>query len=382
MAICSHVNKRFKSSSEIKLPLEKLVESYVGVGGNVFKSFVLIYLELGFTRVSNDDARKLLPPLLKNIASRPVSQQMILFGIALPLFGLFTDHILMFDDPFGWRESPKDLHFLLSKFQDVLLYNVPSSGREVNALNNAKNAKTPITPLEKLPPGLSVNAVNFITNKLKAAWVMNHATVKLLKSQLLKFILTDKLIGKDVALEDKFILCTIGSQDSAHEVQFIGDGGLKRMAKPDFEEKSFIVRLYLLYQGFPASLAGQEYCRSCATSLLKQKVIEALLKSTLAANQLPQMVQVAFDALYGQENLPRLRNAGMSLVQWIAKMSKDEVIKPIGSVLLSGLLKLIGEASSSSNEILRGFAYEAVGLLSKRVPEIYEPDILINFFSA
>ena len=383
MAICSHINKRYKSATTIKLPLNSLVDLYCGQTGNTVKSFALIYLELGFPRGSNDEARTLLPLLLKNISSKPASQQMILFGISLPLFGLFTDHLLTLDDPFGFKTNPKDLQFLLCKFQDVLLYSVPSSGREVNALNNAKNASLPpITPLDKIPIGLCKNAVNFITNKLKASWTMNTGEVKNLKIHLLKFILTDKLIGKDDGLEDKYILCIIACNDSAHEVQFIGDGGLKRMVKPNFENALFISRLYSLYQGVPPEFAGQDYWRAPANPGLKQKILESFLKSTLAANQVPHMIQVSLDALYGDLKLTRLRNAGMAFVQWIAKTSRDDVIRPNGLILLSGLIKLINEPISANTDVLRGFAYEAVGLLSKRVPEIFEPEHLIEFFRA
>ena len=321
---------------------------------------------MAFSRCSNDLARVLVPQLLKNIAQRPQAQQMVLFAIVLPRFSLFIEQAVPVNDPFGWNQSPADLLFIISKFQDVLLYTVPSSGRQLTALNAASNAALPaLNPIDNLPTGLSRNAVNFITNKLKAPWTMSHSLVKELKIQLLKFVLTEKLVPKESLLAEKYLLNLIAVQDSAHEVQFIGDGGLKRLAKPDFEEKSFILRLYSIYQGSQTAENDDNY-RSPALPIMKQKIIETLSKSAAAANQLPQMIQVAFDALYGQEKLPKLRALGMSFVQWIARMSRPEVLKPVCPVLLSGLLKVIDEPATTSNESLRAFAYEAVGLLSKK----------------
>ncbi|KAH9275907.1 hypothetical protein BASA83_001713 [Batrachochytrium salamandrivorans] len=99
------------------------------------------------------------------------------------------------------------------------------------------------------------------------------------------------------------------------------------------------------------------------------------------------MIQVSFDALYGHGTTPKLRTAGMSFVQWVARMADANKITLVAPVLLSGLLKFIDESteeSGAANEALRGFAYEAVGLLSKKVPSLFQKDvaILYNFFSA
>jgi proteasome component ECM29 len=59
----------------------------------------------------------------------------------------------------------------------------------------------------------------------------------------------------------------------------------------------------------------------------------------------------------------------------------------VAPILLSGLLKFINEVTEQQtpeNESLRGFAYEAIGLLSKRTPDLFVGDISIlkNFFTA
>jgi proteasome component ECM29 len=64
--------------------------------------------------------------------------------------------------------------------------------------------------------------------------------------------------------------------------------------------------------------------------------------------------------------VPKLRLSGMSLVQWIARMTDKNILDPVAPVLLSGLLKMIKEPTDNQTETLRGFAYESVGLVAKR----------------
>lgn len=112
------------------------------------------------------------------------------------------------------------------------------------------------------------------------------------------------------------------------------------------------------------------------------------------------MLQVCFDALYGEESNAKTRGAGMSFVQWIARMVKMNNIlfiyfnqtdisklQPISNVLLSGLLKYINESTTTgidAEDTLRAFAYESIALLSKRVPKSVSSDVgvLRQFFDA
>ena len=55
---------------------------------------------------------------------------------------------------------------------------------------------------------------------------------------------------------------------------------------------------------------------------------------------------------------------------------------PIGAVLLSGMVKLIGETKDDPR--LRGLAYVAVGKIARRVPKLVTKDIALlqTFFDA
>jgi proteasome component ECM29 len=235
--------------------------------------------------------------------------------------------------------------------------------------------------MDQIPAGMGRNDVEFVTNKMTVTWTLSNPAVKDIKISILKFCMVDKVISKDSNLADKYILGITAMADTAHEVRSLGDNCLKRFARPNFEQESFVLRLYTLYKGSDAIGFNS---KSPATTLLKQKIIDALCKSALATNQFPLMIQVAFDALYSDITNTKLRLSGMMFVQWIARMAQQDKIEPVAPVLLSGLLKLIDEPNTDKNESQRAFGYEAIGLLSKRVPKLFESDfgLLAKFFDA
>jgi Proteasome stabiliser len=94
----------------------------------------LIYLKMGFSRIPRDAAKDILPRLVLKISTRPASQQMTLFAIALPIIGAYNDLNVTVDDPFQFKQYPADLDFWIASFLKMILYTVPSSGRQQTAL--------------------------------------------------------------------------------------------------------------------------------------------------------------------------------------------------------------------------------------------------------
>ena len=84
MSICSHVNKRIKTTSQVKIPLAKLLDLFcTPTVGNLVRNFALIYIEMGVARMQDDEAAQVLPRLVKGISRRLVGQQVTLFHIIL-----------------------------------------------------------------------------------------------------------------------------------------------------------------------------------------------------------------------------------------------------------------------------------------------------------
>ncbi|KAJ3274310.1 hypothetical protein HDV01_003154 [Terramyces sp. JEL0728] len=322
-----------------------------------------------------------LPDLIKGISKKPVQQQMVLFSIALPILANYTTvfaekHSISFEDA--------DVKYLVSKFLDFILYAVPQSGRKMTALNAAELAALPpISPLDVVPPGLSKNAVNFITNNVTADWTMNSTAVKDLKVGIAKFLMIEPIVAKDSLLIEKFLVFLVASVDTFHEVQFVGEDGLRRYAKPDMDNDYLVNRLYLLYLGHNDP-QDQNASRLSASVLLKNRIIDYLLKSVLAANKIPFMINMTFDALYNPASTSKLRSNGMAFVHWMAKMTKSEIMKPIAKVLIDGISKLLDEQHDPALENIRGLTYESIGMISMKVPEMFQSDlgILKKFFDA
>ncbi|KAI8892685.1 proteasome stabiliser-domain-containing protein [Globomyces pollinis-pini] len=387
MSICSHVNTRYNANTKLELPTSDLVTLFSTATSPVVKSVSLVYLQMAFNRLSDSMSMQFLPQILPGFASLNVTTQTSIFAIALPILAKYSESIAseMEADPFKFTEHPNDLKLLLQKISLVLLYTVPSAGRPLNALN-AADALPQASPLDVLPAGLSQADVKYITNNLKATWTYNNTLLRELKTNIVKFTTIDRIISKESFSHEKFMIYLIASVDVSHQVQFVGEDGQRRFAKPNYEDLSFILQLYRLYQGIPIPNGGVANVVTCspASVPLRIKIIDTLLKSVTAASQFPQMIQVVFDALYGADTKPKLRASGMAFVQWIAKMAKTEVLTPVASVLFSGLLKVIDEDEDNGNETLRGFAYESIGLLGNRVPTLVSSDteLLTRFFKA
>ncbi|KAJ3192246.1 hypothetical protein HK101_006845 [Irineochytrium annulatum] len=398
-SICGHVSKRLKANSSLKIPVGPLLDLFIKErekGKGLFvQNFALIYLEMGFARLSEEvrilgmEAREHLPKLVVDISKRQPAQMQTIFNVALPIIAEFKEKKTGKNeppppkDPFGFEKRPDDLKTLLDRFLDLMLYVVPPM---------ADQQKAAETNSICVPPGLSTNATKFITNDDKAKWAKSPSDLKALKIGVLKFIQNPLFVPDKLHLNERFFIYVVASADTNHEIVSAGEDGLKRNAKPDFEDLGCVRGLYMLYQGSPSHAQAQAQrvpgdLRTPGTATVKLKSMTFMLKSAAATNQMPGMLQIAFDALYGEATTAKLRSCGMSFVQWVARIADSAKIKPVAPILLSGLLKFIEaneDEKGQDNENLRGFAYEAVGLLSKRAPELFSSDIAIlqQFFTA
>ncbi|KAJ3206273.1 hypothetical protein HDU67_008289 [Dinochytrium kinnereticum] len=228
-----------------------------------------------------------------------------------------------------------------------------------------------------------------VTNGGKSRWSASQNELRAIKLGLAKFLQLLTVIPDKLYANDRFLIFVISSADANHELVSAGEDALKRMPKPDLEDEAVIKGLFTLYLG--TLTLGQQVLpvdrRAPGSLTLKLRAISYLSKSIRAANELNPMLQTAFDALYGNGTTTKLRSAGMSFVQWVARMGRSDRIKPVANVLLAGLLKFIDENNedrSQEGESIRGFAYEAVGMISKKAPEVVAKDlqILRQFFKA
>ncbi|CAG8534937.1 9628_t:CDS:10 [Funneliformis mosseae] len=397
MSILSHINKRIRPKTNIKLPLIPLLDLVCTekVTKSIFvKNFGIMYLEMAYNRLTEEEQIANLPSLIKGINSKPLGQKQTLVHIILLVLKNYKPKHAESPaelDPFDFKTHPGDANFLLETFLDVILY------RQIKEQPVMEQQDPRLVQLPSVPPGLSIDAVKFVTNDGKAQWVSNNSELILIKIGILKFINSSVILPDslhEIIHFKKFLVLLSASCDSAHEVVRGGEDGLKKNQKPDLENKIVVDGLYSLYQGSQTGTVNnldQQLRRLPASPSLKYKIMGYLCKSKLATNTFPALIQVSFDNLYGPSTNAKLQNQGMGFIQWVARMADTSILKPVAPVLLTGLLKLINESGGSEGgnlrtgkEDLRGFAYVAISLLARRVPEIFRKDlsILSNFFTA
>ncbi|CAJ0635937.1 5501_t:CDS:10 [Entrophospora sp. SA101] len=327
MSVLGHINKRIKSKSNIKLPLNTLINIVCTenvTNSNFVKNFAIMYLEMAYERITEEEQIDNLLSLIKNISSKPASQKQALIHIILPVLtkykpkGAESPSSL---DPYNFQSNSDDARFLLDSFLNVLLYHPELQARQKSLFQQSQEqnsgqqegSQDSSQQAVQIPSGLSPASVKFVTNDSKAQWALKIADLKLIKIGILQFV-NSYVVWPDSLPNDihflRFLVLLVASCDSSHEVVSGGEDGLKKLKKIDLESKK-------------------------------------------AATWESQQIQ--------------------------ADASK---LRPIALVLLSGLLKFIKELDDK--ETLRGFAYVAVSLLAKRVPELFRKDlsILQSFFAA
>lgn len=124
MELLLHVNKRVKSRSQVQLPVEALLQQYQDPATTSFViNFTIIYLKLGFPRLTVDEQVALVPLLLNSLEGKPQTHQDSLLLLIIPLLGKVT----VPTDPakrsllFGLNEKPQISKHLLVLLVDMLL---------------------------------------------------------------------------------------------------------------------------------------------------------------------------------------------------------------------------------------------------------------------
>ncbi|KAI8374250.1 proteasome stabiliser-domain-containing protein [Radiomyces spectabilis] len=371
MDILSHVNKRIKMTTSVKLPFEALLAQYNDDKVSAFvKNFTLIYLEMAVGRLTPEETSIHTPSFLCGISRRSNPQTITLLHIVLPILGKWSkdnaDKASSRQQIFHFDDHPQDVAVILNFFLNVLLYQPPSQ-RMMQQAQESNDASPQY-------PGLSPSAVEEITNKGKITWTSSRLTDA--KLAILQFLMTSVFTD-----DERLRLFIIGVCDPNHQVVSTSEDGLRRWANnANLEEAAVIQPLYALYLGSTSKTSAAKDARAPASNAVKLRILQYLNKSVAACNMVSHMIQVVFDGIYGERSTSKLRRASLSFLQWVARMSKESSIAPVAPIVVSGLIKYINENASSnvSNEESNvGYAYIACGLILKKVPKLALEDMSI-----
>ncbi|KAF8941099.1 hypothetical protein BGZ58_002205 [Dissophora ornata] len=390
--------KRIRPKPSIKLPVPALLLQFSEQSSVLVKNFTLIYIEMGYERIPQEDKVAVLPQLVKGISRRPVAQQTTLVHMILPTLASIKQHNEdnTTSDPYDFEANPADANCLLIRLQDILLYRQPTAGSKRRLQSSELELSSPLAgpstatagPTFATPPppdGMSPQSVLFVTYNDKAPWAKS-SELKDIKTGALRFICSTTAFPDALPAQvhlERLIALIAATGDAYYEVSSMGEDGLKRIRLSSLEDKMVIDRLYQMYQGSNRGkpVPGQEdVFRQPSSNVVKLRIMGYLSKSKTASDSFPSALQVSFDCLYGTTTNTKLVMAGMAFVQWIARMSSKAALKPIAPVLVSGLLKYTQKddvASGFESESAKGFAYVALGLISKRIPEIFRKDLPI-----
>ena len=265
-------------------------------------------------------------------------------------------------------------------FQDwllyVLLYALPVSIGAAGAAPVRGAPASGFGRMVEVPPTLSPDANDIVTRSGRKAWTFEdllaakvrrwlHFSVffnDILQLSVLKFV--DSAPWPEVNKLPHFIVASVDPQ--MDPVSREGDSLFKRLQNVSLEDATVVNRLFALYMG-DASTVPAASRQPMAHTDLKHKLLRQLQRSAKAANTFPAFLQVTFDALFGEDTNPRLCQQGASFLQWIARMSSDEVITPVAPMLLRGVTKLIAAESDEQGESqIRNYAFVSLGLIMRR----------------
>ncbi|KAI3523966.1 hypothetical protein L1887_02516 [Cichorium endivia] len=364
MEILSHVNKRVKHQQDIGLPLEELWELYMEANtAPMVRNFCIVYIEMALDRVSKEKKENIAPTMIANISKLPTQHQDIILRIVIKVIGechssKISDEIVA---KYRLITGSQDKEMFAEFCLHTLLYQ-PSS-------------------TSGAPPGLSVSQSNRVIGKNP----LNHEMLLIRKLGLLNVIDVMELPAELV-----YPLYVAACVDRHEPVIKRGEELLKKKTSGvQLEDAKLINRLFLLFNGnVGAEHIAADLRVSPGNPALRVRLMSVFCRSVTAANSFPSTLQCIFGCIYGNGTTSRLKQLGMEFTVWVFKHAEIEQLKLMGPVILGGVLKsLDGYTGSESDTVAREtktFAFQAIGLLAKRLPHLFRDkiDMAVRLFNA
>ncbi|EEE51616.1 hypothetical protein OsJ_32889 [Oryza sativa Japonica Group] len=365
MEILSHINKRVKHRPEISLPMLDLWRIYTeSTSSTIVRNFCIVYIEMAFERLLSEDKGSIAPDLLINISNVTEQHQGIILRLVVKAIGECNTHKVGDNVASKYQSisgSNDDLVFADFCFHTVV-YQTPPQG-------------------VGCPAGLSVAQSDRVTGKqpLKGDTLTSR-----------KLGILNVIEAMQLAPEIVYPLYLAAASDSQESVTKRGEELLKRKASAvNLEDSNLMKKLFTLFNGTAsAENIAAELKVAPAHSSLRVRLMGVFCRSIAAANAFPYTLQCIFGCIYGNGTTSRLKQLGMEFTVWVFKHAANDQLKLIGPVILSGILRSLDgssttEADSSSRDI-KIFAYQAIGLLATRMPNLFsnKTDMAIRLFTA
>ncbi|KAK9319762.1 proteasome stabiliser-domain-containing protein [Lipomyces orientalis] len=367
VSICNHINTRIKSNA-ISLPTETLLAQFRDPKAEwdsiLMRNFCLMYIQIAVDRITREQQNDILPQVIQGISTYERQFQKSLFAIVLKLLpqwnaperGSREEDLLR--EKFGFNKAAEDAQLLSKHFTAVMLLNLSvfSTPEQMTALSC---------------PGVTPSEFEFITSNAKET--ITPVQLLQMKRAILKFV-----AGAFTDYE-KFWPCLAGSQDNTSDIYSLAEDLLRKITI-DYEREDVVSGLYELFLGHEGAPP--------VTVKLRTRILQLLCKSSRAANTPTQMVQMIETGI--SSDSPKERMAAIEFANWTAKLASSDILAPIAVNITENLqswIKASGWPTARTTNVqertLRGFAYEAIGSLAKRAPEIFRHSLdVITFLFA
>ncbi|KAH6836999.1 ARM repeat superfamily protein [Perilla frutescens var. hirtella] len=362
--ILSHVNKRVKHQPLIGLPLSDLWKLYMeSSSAPMVRNFCIVYIEMAIDRVQTEEKQLIAPVFLTNISKLPAQHQDILLRITAKVIGechtsQVSDEIL---EKYRTLVGSKDLEIFLEFCLYTILYQ-PSSqsgGR----------------------PGLSTIQCQRVTGNDPPG----YDKLRNRKTGMLNIIEALELPSGLV-----YPIYIAACADSHEPVIKKGEELLKKNASGvNLDDQNLISKLFLLFNGTTGSenIAPDSKVNPGNLSL-RVRLMSIFCRSITAANSFPSTLQCIFGCIFGVDSTSRLKQLGMEFTVWVFKHATMEQLKLMGPIILTGILKTLDNFSSLDSDAIaretRSFCFQAIGLLSQRMPQLFRDkiDVAVRLFDA
>lgn len=366
MELLIHVNRRVKDHENIQLPVEPLLKQYQDPQATTFvTNFSIIYIKMGYPRLDLNKQVELIPSMLSCLEGKPQSHIDSLLFMMLPVLGA----VKIPESPektasmFGLRERPAVAKLLLDFMLDLLLLPygaIPLSQQQPVAPDDEGNNSG--MPVPGVPACMSIAGFKRVCGDkpLKAE------QLEKLKVSVVKFLSSEVLPPSSVVLQ-----LIVAAADTRFTVANTADHQLRKIESAiEWETSAVIAPLYVLYLGTltPKDRTPADKFKNPANTRIRLKIMPYLLKSKEATNYAPLALKVFFECLWGQSSNPKLKQQGVMFLHHVAFNAEKEKLSPVGSVLFTGVMKVVEEEKTDAR--LRSLAYGALAKLSVKLPTL------------
>ncbi|XP_071444179.1 proteasome adapter and scaffold protein ECM29-like [Hetaerina americana] len=438
MELLFHISKRVKSRPTVQLPVEALLNLYRHPDSFV-TNFSIIYIKLGYPRMPLEKQAELVPAILYVLDGKPQSHQDSLLMLLMPVLGdvVIPPDPAKRASFFGFTEKPALSQLLLSFSLDILLlpYGATPALMKSNtrpptqqmastsAAAGTSQSNHPTPSSTNAPPGMSDYSFKRVTGEN----MLSPEELEKTKLGIVKFLSSGVFPEKDILIH-----LVVAVADTRFGIAHAADIELKKIVRSlDWSSPSLLAPLYTLFLGtstprdgplLPGSPPTTVQKPSTSSSSTPPTTISSSSSSNTTSKQadpwilpsssalppppnkpelrtapantrirlrllpyiccargtgllFPDCIRIVFDSLYGPNTNARLKSMALQFVLLIILGSNVSQLNTVGSILLSGLLKLIAVEDAK----IKALAYGAVGKLGARLPHLVNEDLALLF---